>query len=152
MLPAHKQCYYEHRLQLGAKERIADFILEREFALPAILIELENPASPAFRQDGQLTQFANHAREQIREWVQIIDDGPGNRTGEMAFLAGPKIRLVVLGESLRFIDKMKESARSDTTIWTYDMLLQEAKERVHQELASLHKQMGRDASDVPKFR
>jgi hypothetical protein len=151
LLPAYRRCFFEHRLFSGDEERVADFILQREFAFPALLIELENPARPAFREDGQLSQYANHAREQIREWVQFIDDNPNNRSGDFEFLAGEKNRLVVIGEGLRFIDKMRESARSDTTIWTYDMLLHEAKQRVHDELVAIHEKTGRPPSDVKPF-
>jgi hypothetical protein len=152
MLPPHKRCFIEVRLSRGEEAKKADFILERETGMPALLIELESPHLPLFKQNGEYTANANHAREQIREWVEFIDDEPTNRRGEFAFLAGEKDRLVVQGERLEFREKMNSSKGSDTTMWTYDMLLQEAKERCHAELVSLHVMMGRDPGEVQPFK
>jgi antiviral defense system Shedu protein SduA len=151
LLPPHKRCFYEHDIMANGETRRADFILEREAAFPALLIELESPLNPLFRADGELTREANHAREQIREWVEMIDDEPANRSGDMAFLRGPKQRLIVQGEGLRFADKMHASGNSDTITWSYDMLLREARERVHLEFVQIYMLTGGSADEVPQF-
>ncbi len=151
MLPAHKRCFFEVTLTRGEERKVADFILERETGMPALLIELESPHLPLFKQNGEYTANANHAREQIRSWVEFIDDYPANRGGDLTFLGGEKDRLVVQGEHLQHREQMESSKRSDTTMWTYDMLLQEAKERCHAELTSLHSMAGRDPIEVSKF-
>ena len=151
LLPPHKRCFYEHPIIANGKTRIADFILEREAAFPALLIELESPLNALFRADGELTREANHAREQIREWVEMIDDEPANRSGEMAFLRGPKQRLIVQGERLLFADKMRASANADTIAWTYDMLLQEARDRVHAEFLQIYTLTGGRTEEILPF-
>lgn len=151
LLPPHNRCFYEHEIVANGETRRADFILERDAGFPALLIELESPLNPLFRADGELSREANHAREQIREWVEMIDDEPANRSGEMTFLRGPKQRLVIQGERLQFADKMRASANSDTIVWTYDMLLREARERVRAEFVQdlhAHRRFARRHSSV----
>lgn len=151
LLPPYKRCFYEHEIRANGETRIADFILEREAAFPALLIELESPLNRLFRADGELTREANHAREQIREWAEMIDDEPANRSGDMTFLRGPKQRLVVQGEGLQLIERMRSSANADTVVWTYDMLLKEARERVHAQFLQIYLATGGSVDDLPPF-
>ncbi|GAH59990.1 unnamed protein product, partial [marine sediment metagenome] len=128
LLPSHKKCYFKHELYLNDKKRVADFILQREEGLPAMLIELENPSVKMFKKNGEWTADANHARNQITEWVRFIDENPANTQGEFGFLKGPKERLVVIGRGLERLDRMINSKYQDTVMWTYDLLAREAKD------------------------
>lgn len=129
LLPNHKKHYFEHRLYNNKGEwRTADFILEREIGQPPLLIELESPHHQVFRQDGKLTSPTNTAREQIDEWVRFIDENPNNTAPPMDFLRGPKQRLIVIGRGLEHLEKMRQRVYTDTLVWTYDLLAQEAKD------------------------
>lgn len=135
LLPPFARKWSEHSFYLNGTERIADIILEREHGMPAWLIELESPAAPVFKKNGDLTYEANHAKGQITEWDQFITLDPArNAAGEFAFLAGPRQRLVVIGRGLQHRDLMLRSRFSDTIIWTYDLLLEQAIERWEREL------------------
>lgn len=145
LLPSFSRCYYEHILYLGEDQRKADFILEREDGLPPILIELENPTHKVFRKDGEPTYQTNHAKNQIAEWIQFIDqDSQRNASGEFSFLTGPKQRLVVLGRGLEHREKLINTKFSDTTIWTYELFLAQAKNRLNEEFASQCRLIGID--------
>lgn len=130
LLPPHKNCFFEHELFFREKSRKADFILEREKGMPALLIELENPSNKLFKKSGELTAEANHAKHQIAEWVKFIEKNPENRKAEMDFLNGEKQRLVIMGRGMEHLDKMMDSRYSDTIMWTYELFLREAKERL----------------------
>lgn len=129
LLPEFKNCFFEYEFILNVEKRKADFILEKEAGLPAILIELESPHIKVFKKNGELTAEGNHAKNQIADWVKFIDENPDNSMGKMSFLKGRKERLVIGGRGLEFLDKMKDSLHSDTTIWTYTLLIKELKER-----------------------
>jgi len=131
LLPQHKNCFFEKKLFLGKDYRIADFILEREKGMPALLIELESPSNKLFRKNGEITAEANHAKHQIAEWVKFIEQYPENRKVEMDFLNGKKQRMVIMGRGMEHLDKMIDSKYSDTTLWTYELFLREAKERLN---------------------
>ena len=129
LLPPHKECYFKHPLYLNDEKREADFILQRERALPSMLIELENPNARMFKKNGEWTAEANHARNQISEWVRFIQQNPANTQGEFSFLGGPKQqRLVIMGRGLEHLDEMINSKYQDTVMWTYDLLAKEAKD------------------------
>ena len=116
-----------------SERRKADFILQREDGFPPMLIELENPKSKMIKNDGEWTCAANHAKNQIAEWAKFIDQNLENSKGEMDFLIGPnKERLVIMGRGLKFLEKMKDSKYSDTIMWTYDLMIREAKENWNQ--------------------
>lgn len=129
ILPAHKNCYFEHVLYLNEEKRAADFILEREEGLPPMLIELENAFQPVLKKNNEATQYTNHAKNQISEWVQFIEENSDNAKNEMQFLTGPKERLVIIGRGLKDIDSIKKQKHTNTMIWTYDILIEEAKKR-----------------------
>lgn len=132
LLLPHKKCFFDHNLFLGEDCRKADFILEREKGIPALLIELENPSFKLFKQNGELTAQANHARNQIAEWIKFIEQNPEqNAKGEMDFLNGPKQRLVIMGKGMQHLKKMVNSRYSDTIMWTYDLFIQEAISRLN---------------------
>jgi hypothetical protein len=147
LLPEHKAVYFEHKLFLGDECRIADFILERESAFPAVLVELENPSKKIYRKNGELTAEANHARNQIAEWVRFIEGNPANGQETMAFLRGPKQRLIVMGTGLEYRDRMIDSKYTDTIQWTYDMLALEARGRWNRILSEQYRQLGLPPSD-----
>ena len=128
LLPSFKKCHSEYALFRGTDKQVADFVLEREYIQPALLIELESPRSKLYRKNGELTAEANHAREQIGRWVRFIDEEPANSEGEMGFLKGTKERLIIMGRGLDRLDEMRASIYADTRIWTYDVLLSEAKD------------------------
>ncbi len=129
LLPPHKKCYFKHPLYLNDEKREADFILQRERALPSMLIELENPNAKMFKKNGEWTAEANHARNQIAEWVRFIQQNPANAQGQFSFLSGPKQqRLVIMGRGLEHLDAMINSKYQDTIMWTYDVLVKEAKD------------------------
>ena len=144
LLPTHKRLFFEHELWLGQAMRKADFILERETGFPALLVELESPVHQVFRRDGNLTHEATHAKEQIAEWTSFIDrDVQRNAQGEMLFLAGPKQRLVVIGRGLEHRDLLLKQRWTDTSFWTYDLLLDEVRDRWNDTLAEQCRQVGR---------
>lgn len=144
LLPAHKKLFFEHWLYLDEEARKADFILEREIGLPALLVELEAPVHRILRKDGGLTAEATHARDQIAEWVSFIDqDAQRNAGGEMNFLAGPKQRLVVIGRGVEDQATLLRQRFTDTSFWTYDLLLQQARLRWNDLFAEQCRQVGR---------
>lgn len=127
LLPSCKNCFFEHELLSEAdKNQKADFILEMQSMFPALLIELESPSSRLLRKNGELTAEANHAREQIARWARLIEEIPKNSEGRMSFLKGPKERLIIMGRGSE--SESYNSRYTDTRIWTYDVLLQEAKQ------------------------
>lgn len=132
LLPKHKNCFFEHKLFLSEEYRITDFILEQEKGMPALLIELESPSSKLFKKNGEFTAEANHAKNQIAEWVKFIEQNPDqNAKGEMDFLNAKKQRLVIMGSGMEYLDKMLDSRYSDTIMWTYDLFLNEGIERLN---------------------
>lgn len=143
LLPHFKRKFFEHEITSGEKSRKADFILEREEGFPPLLIELESPVHKVFTKKGDLTASVNHAKGQIAEWVDIIDTAPHlNATGEFSFLSGPKQRLVIIGRGLEHKEMLVSTKRSDTTIWTYELLLEEAKKRWNNQIAEQCKIIG----------
>lgn len=129
LLPTFVNCYFEHELFLDGEKRVADFILERESGFPSLLIELESPFHKTFKKKEEFSMHANHAGEQIREWVKYIDSNSENTKGKMQFLTGPKDRLVIIGRGLDYIEAMKDSKFGSNTVWTYNLLIKEAKEK-----------------------
>jgi hypothetical protein len=129
ILPSFKNCYYEHEISCCGEKRVADYILERELGFSALMIELESPVHPVFKKNKDLTYQATHAISQITEWASFIDRESANTIGDMEFLAGNKDRLVIIGRGLENIEEMKRSKFSGTTVWTYDLLIKEAKEK-----------------------
>jgi hypothetical protein len=143
LLPPHKKCYFEHKVTLGTESRSIDFLLEREPGMPAILVELESPVHRVFRKNREPTAETNHAKNQIAEWFSFIDrDAVTNASGEFSFMAGPKHRLVVIGRGLEDREQLLGSRFTDTTLWTYDLLLEQARERWNAELANQYKIVG----------
>ena len=128
ILPAFKNCYYEYPLYLQGKKNVADFILEREAGFPSILLELENPIHNLYKKNGELTAEANHAREQVKTWAKFIQMNPENTKGDLEFLNGPHQRMVIMGRGLEYLEEMKCSKYSDTIMWTYDLLIKEARD------------------------
>ena len=145
LLPSHKRCLYEQKLVFGEETREADFILEREQGLPAILIELESPVHKVFTKKNDLTAPANHARRQISEWITFIEKDPvRNASGYTSFLTGPKERLVVIGRGLENREQLIDTKFDGVTFWTYSMLLEEAKNRLNNQIVSQYKLLGLD--------
>jgi hypothetical protein len=143
LLPSHKRCLYEYELYLGQEMRKADFILEREQGLPSILIELESPVHKVITKANDLTAPANHARQQISEWVSFIEKDPmRNASGENSFLTGPKDRLVVIGKGVADRERLIDTKFDGVTFWTYSMLLEEARTRLNNHIASQYKLLG----------
>ncbi len=124
LMPNYNNIYYEHKIY-GRELYIADFIIEREFGMPPILIELESPAYNIYKKNRELTAEANHAKNQIADWVRCIEENPEN-TVELKFLKGPKIRLIIMGKGLEYMGEMFNSKYTDTIIWTYTVLRNEA--------------------------
>lgn len=129
LLPDFKKVFFDHELILHGEKRFADIIIQGNTGLPALLVELENPAVKIFKKSSELTAEANHARNQISEWIRFIEQNPENTDGEMDFLNGPKQRLVIMGRGLEFLKEMVNSKYTDTIMWTYDLFLKEAKDR-----------------------
>jgi len=129
LLPSYVNCFFEHELFYNGEKRKADFILERETGFPALLIELESSFHKVFKSNNELTVYSNHAEEQISEWVRFIDSNSANVDGKMQFLVGPKNRLIIIGRGLNNIDAMKNTKFSSSAVWTYDMMIKEAKDR-----------------------
>jgi hypothetical protein len=143
LLPPHKKCYYEHRILQGSNERRIDFLLEREPGMPSILVELESLVHQIFKKNGESTAETNHAKSQIAEWISFIDmDSAANASGDFSFLAGPKQRLVVIGRGLENREQLINSKFSDTTLWTYDLLLEQARDRWNNELENQYRIVG----------
>ncbi|MEM5684256.1 hypothetical protein AAHB64_14515 [Bacillus toyonensis] len=76
-----------------------------------------------------MTAEANHAKNQISEWVRFIERNPKNAEDEFEFLNGPKERLVIMGRGMEFEEEMINSKYTDTIVWTYDFLIVEAKNK-----------------------
>lgn len=146
LLPHASGIFFEHSLeQEDGTTRVADFILKREEGLPALLVELEAPVHKILTKKGELTKEAQHARHQIGEWVAAIDRVPHkNAVGPMAFLSGPKARLVVIGRGLDQKERLLQERFNDTVFWTWDMLLQAARERWNRTIADQYRALGRD--------
>lgn len=142
ILPSHKRYFLDHRLFLGNEERFADFILEREEGFPPMLIELENPVWEVFTNKGEFTAKVNHAKNQIAEWVKFINQENGNTADDMRFLSGNKNRLVIIGKGLDNVDKLRDSKFTDTIVWTYDLLIKEAKDSVNKKILEQSKLLG----------
>jgi hypothetical protein len=137
LLPPYVRCFFEHKLVAGNETRRADFILQKQAGFPALLIELESPVHGIFRADGHLTAEANHAVAQIADWVRIIDsDSVRNASHDLSFLGGPKDRLVVIGRGLEDRKKLLQSRFSGTTVWSYELLLEQARARWNNQLVA----------------
>jgi hypothetical protein len=130
LLPEHRNGYFEVVFRLGGEFKKADFILEREEGVPAWLVELETTSAPVLRQNGDLTAESNHACQQIADWVRFIDQNSAeNAKPPFQFLLGNKQRLVIIGRGLDQRARLLETRYTDTLIWTYDMLWDQAKRR-----------------------
>jgi hypothetical protein len=142
-LPPHKNCFYEQRLYLGDEMRKADFILEREQGLPAIFIELESPVHKIFTKKFDLRAPANHARQQISEWVQFVESDPQrNASGLYNFMTGPKERMVIIGKGLEEKDRLLNTKYDGVIFWTYSIMLEETKNRLNNSYSSQCKLLG----------
>lgn len=142
LLPSHIEKYFEHPLYLKDEKRIADFILKRENGFPPLLIELESPNVRVFKKNGEPTAEANHAKNQISEWVRFIERNPKNADDEFEFLDGPKERLVIMGRGVEYEEEMINSKYTDTIIWTYDFFIAEAKVKWNKVIAEQCKLLG----------
>lgn len=143
LLPSHKSCFFEYELILNDEKRKADFILEQEPGMPPLLIELEPPSDMLFRQDGEFTARALHARHQISEWIRFIDQNPENTAGSMAFLRIPtKQRMIIMGRGMDQRTRMLNSNYTDTIMWTYDMLISNAKDQANRFIKSQCQALG----------
>ena len=143
LLPSHKKCLSEQALYLGDEKRKSDFILEREQGLPPMLIELESPVHEILTKRGDLTAPANHARQRISEWVSFIEGDPlRNASGENSFLTGPKERLVIIGRGLEHRQRLIQTKFDGITFWTYSILIEEARNRWNNHIASQYKLLG----------
>lgn len=137
LLPTHVNCYYEHDFYLNENKRIADFVLENEQGRPALLIELESTVHKVFTKNMDLTAKANHGVGQIAEWVYFIDeDAKTNASNDFKFLTGPKERLVIIGRGLEYRSKLVDTKHRDTLVWTYDLFIEEAKNRLNNSYAA----------------
>lgn len=142
-LPEHKTCLFEHHLQLNGETRIADFILGREQGLPSIFIELESPVHEIFTKRGDLTAQVNHARQQVSEWVKYVELAPqSNASGGLEFLTGPKERMIIIGKNTNEKEKLIDTKYDGVTVWTYSILLQEARRRMNNRLVSQYRMLG----------
>ncbi|MHA1360764.1 MAG: Shedu anti-phage system protein SduA domain-containing protein [Candidatus Helarchaeota archaeon] len=143
VLPPFKQCFFEHFLFLGEEKRKADFILEREAGLPALLIELESPVHKVFRANGDWTTEVNHAKGQIAEWLRFIQQAPDrNASEDLAFLLGPTQRMIIIGRGVEERQKLLDSRFTDTIVWTYDLLIEEARARWNSTVEEQHRLLG----------
>lgn len=137
LLPPHKRRLFEHCLNDGAELRKADFILEREDGMPALLIELESPTHSLLTSKNDLTAPITHACGQIADWVRIIDgDAVNNASDDLSFLRGHKDRLVIAGRGNAYKSILLSKRFNGTTIWTYDLLLEQAIQRLNSTYAS----------------
>ena len=147
ILPSFKKCYFEHSLVNEDEVEVcrADFILERETGFPPLLIELENPIHPVFTKRKDLTWQTNHAIKQITDWIRIIKSVSRNVEGEMEFLSNLKMdQLVIIGRGLDNIEEMKNTKFSNALIWTYDLLILEAKRRWNELIIDQCRSIGLD--------
>lgn len=143
ILPPHHKCYFEKNLfDRNGEKQVADFILEREAGMAPLLIELENPALKIYKANGELTSEANHAKNQIGNWVRFIDSNSRNLEDGFDFLQGRKDRLVIGGRGLDNLKEMLDSKHENTTIWTYTLLVREAKLRWNKYFEEQYKIVG----------
>jgi len=153
ILPPHKKCYFEKSLQdVHGEYRTSDFILERECGMPPILIELERPGMKLCTKKKDFTCDANHAKHQIAEWVDYINTNSANLSNGFEFLSGKKDRLVIGGRGLEYYNEMKNSKNDDTIMWTYDMLIREAKIRLNAEAERQNKIVGKNKPPIFKIK
>jgi hypothetical protein len=136
------ECHTEGTVRLGAEVRHPDLILKRPSGQRALLIELENTTSRLFRNNKEYTAEANHAKAQISEWVRFIDANPENAQGAMSFLSGPKDRLVIIGRGLENRGEMEASRHDDTLMWTYDYLIEVAKDKINRQILQQYSLLG----------
>lgn len=145
LLPSHKNCFYEHKLFFDKDMRKADFILEREQGLPSIFIELESPVHKVFTKKHDLTAPANHARQQISEWVQFVENDPHqNAQGDFGFLTGPKERMVIIGRGVEERQHLIKTKFDGVTFWTYSIMIEEAKNRMNNLISLQYELLGLD--------
>ena len=130
--------------KLAFGDHISDFVA-REPHYDYELIEIEAPFRELFRNDGQQRQELTHAIDQIRDWVQFIED---NRThvekvlGLEGISTSPR-KLVVIGRSgsltpenrRKLITLQNDHAR--LRILTYDDLLAIARANLERILGPL---------------
>lgn len=137
LLPSHKTYLTEHSFSRGDESRRADIILEREQGLAPMLIELESPAQPVLTKKGDLTAAASHAVQQIIEWIAFIRaDTSENASERFAFLSGATENLVIIGRGLERKTELLAKRFSGTTVWTYDILIEEACHRLNEAYAA----------------
>jgi hypothetical protein len=73
--PIYEAAFSQPRLLPGTKSYVPDFMWlptdsQKQWV---VLIEVENPLKPWFRQDGQQTQYFTQATGQIYDWMEQID-------------------------------------------------------------------------------
>jgi len=137
LLPSYKNFFTEQAFFSGEKTRRADIILEREQGFPPILIELENPTHRVLTKRGDLTSEATHAIQQIIEWIAFIrSDSMRNASGQFEFLAGETEKLVIMGRGLEHSGDLLKKRFMGVTIWTYDILIEEARRRLNDSYAA----------------
>jgi hypothetical protein len=143
LLPSHQRQFSDHELRSGDEVRVADLILEQEVALPSLLIELESPTHKIVTKKGEWSAAVNHARAQIADWDRLIQTDPErNASGEMSFLLGKRDRLVIIGRGLEHREQLLRSRHTDTTIWTYDLMLEQARKRWNDTIAEQQRVVG----------
>jgi hypothetical protein len=119
------------KLRLGSK--VTDFVL-RESTGDYILVELENPAQPLFRKDGQPSAELTHAVDQTTEWKRYLEDNLSYAQRELGLegISSSPRRLVVMGRSAQLTEENRrklvtmENDQPRLKIMTFDDLLTSA--------------------------
>jgi hypothetical protein len=127
--PTHMRAW--SKLRLGSK--VTDFVL-RESTGDYILVELENPAQPLFRKDGQPSAELTHAVDQTTEWKRYLEDNLSYAQRELGLegISSSPRRLVVMGRSAQLTEENRrklvtmENDQPRLKIMTFDDLLTSA--------------------------
>ena len=109
-------------------------------------VDFTGPVHKVFTKNGDLTAQSNHARQQVSEWVKYVENEPQtNASNEHLFLTGPKERMVIIGRGLDIREKLIDTKYDGVTFWTYSLMLEEARNRMNDRLASQYKLLGLEA-------
>jgi hypothetical protein len=140
LCPTHYRVW--SKLPFG--KRVTDFVF-REPSGEYLLVEIEKPSHPLFRNDGQQREELTHAIDQITDWRRYIEDNLRTVQDELGLdgISSNPSCMIVIGRSasLDEVGKRKLVALQNTMpklkIITYDDLIANAKAAVENILGPL---------------
>ena len=132
--PNPADVFSEVAIGLGTEYRV-DFLV-READSSYVLVEIENVKHRLFNANGDFTAQVGHAQRQVEDWQQWIDENLSLVQRHYPDIVSPK-GLVVIGRSRDLsreerarLARRNANLRGRLTIWTYDDLLENARQFV----------------------